>query len=291
METDEEATNHTVAERIDILESQDLGKAHEAFVERNLESPNITTNQLDLYKGNAYEKLKKLPIIDVKLIREVEDMNEGSFEWVDPNKIIGRPAIDGQTDGWAYEYDQRKGRAIEVSKELVAAREGDEAEFDHVFHVRDKGQRIKLSKVEGPSGPMYFVKDGTHRVAAAKLLGLAQIPCTVERTKYPLQKKIYRFEEMVQCEQAIKQGLVKGTYEEFGEGKSRYALVTITEESFGWARVSNRSDFFALNKIYKMLYPDYEDRSPVPKEATYDYVAYEHFLHGRFDEWEAQRKS
>ncbi len=161
---------------------------------------------LSLYLNSRRLDLLKLPIIDEHFFRtaltSVDVETEKSFCLVETDKIVGRPFAKEYEDGWSHEYESRKGRIVEIAGEFVrgvqnllqdATRENAAliGQLERVFHLNEPAERIKVLALDGPSGPIYLVEDGTHRVAAAKLINLKAIPCEVTKIKYPLTQWTY----------------------------------------------------------------------------------------------------
>jgi len=131
--------------------------------------------------------------------------------------------------------------------------------------------------------------DGTHRVAAAKLLGLKRIPCKVTRIEYPLTQ--WTFNEEVACfwQKLINLGLINGQIDisKIERLSDRYTI-TVESELLPWIRIPDGSSFVRINKLYETLYPKSLDGLAMPRDALLNSVAYNHFMAGpeKWQEWQ-----
>jgi hypothetical protein len=215
------------------------------------------------------------------------------FSWVETNKIVGRPFAQSFSGGWSYEYHSRQGRIVQIAMNLLQGVLQDrddmvKAEIEHVFHHQNKPyERIQLLVLEGPGGPIYLVEDGTHRVAAAKLLGLNLIPCSVKSIKYPLKQVTTDREMFEYWQKAIKLGLIQGNINIVNINGStiRYEIQVITE-LFPWVRVCQHR-FLRINRIYEKVYPGSLEKLLIPRDALVDEVANNHFMDGpeKWQDW------
>jgi len=234
--------------------------------------------------------LSDLPVIDSSTVNEVisEGTSESRFVKIETDKVVGRPFAGQNKGGWGFEYSGREGRIEQISQTL---RNPDPSAQERVFHFNDPAQRIKLDSLKGPAGPIYFVADGTHRVAASKSIGLETIPCEVKDQVYP-QIQILRDAESVRLmKRKIEQGLVDADIQTVTTttGEDAYR-VTIRSEVVPWARVSSQKNFIDLSRIYEKTYPHSLDDLPVPRDALVDPIANNFFMSGRWEEWEEQFK-
>jgi hypothetical protein len=215
------------------------------------------------------------------------------FSWVETDKIVGRPFAQDFSDGWSYEYHSRKGRIVQIAMNLLQGVLQDrddivKAEIEHVFHQNKPYERIQLLVLKGPGGPIYLVEDGTHRVAAAKLLGLKRIPCSVRSIKYPLKQVTTDREMFEYWQRAINLGLIQGSSNIVDRNGSttRYEIQVITE-LFPWVRVYEQYKFLRINRIYEKVYPDSLRNFSIPRDALVDEVANNHFMAGpeKWQDW------
>jgi len=255
---------------------------------------NITLEQ---YLNLRRLKLSEQPIIDNSFFNQalmwISAEEEERFSWVETDKIVGRPfAKSFSDDGWSHEYHSRTGRIVQIATNLLQVLQDPddmvESAIDHVFHHQNKPyERIQLLVLEGPGGPIYLVEDGTHRVAAAKLLGLKRIPCSVRRIKYPLKQTTTDREMFEYWQRAIDLGLIQGSSNivDMNGSTTRYEI-QVTSELFPWIRVCQHR-FLRINRMYEKVYPDSLGNLPVPRDALVDEVANNHFMAGpeKWQDW------
>jgi len=256
---------------------------------------NITLEQ---YLNLRRLKLSEQPIIDNSFFNQalmwISAEEEERFSWVETDKIVGRPfAKSFSDDGWSHEYHSRTGRIVQIATNLLQVLQDPddmvESAIDHVFHHQNKPyERIQLLVLEGPGGPIYLVEDGTHRVAAAKLLGLKRIPCSVRRIKYPLKQTTTDREMFEYWQRAINLGLIQGSSNIVDRnGSTTKYEIQVTSELFPWIRVYHQHKFLRINQIYEKVYPDSLRNLPIPRDALLDEVANNHFMAGpeKWQEW------
>jgi len=255
---------------------------------------NITLEQ---YLNLRRLKLSEQPIIDNSFFNQalmwISAEEEERFSWVETDKIVGRPfAKSFSDDGWSHEYHSRTGRIVQIATNLLQVLQDPddmvESAIDHVFHHQNKPyERIQLFVLEGPGGPIYLVEDGTHRVAAAKLLGLKRIPCSVISIKYPLKQVTTDREMFEYWQRAIDLGLIQGSSNIVDRnGSTTKYEIQVTRELFPWIRVCQH-EFLRINQIYEKVYPDSLRNLPIPRDALLDEVANNHFMAGpeKWQEW------
>ena len=242
--------------------------------------------------------MSEQPIIDNSFFNQalmwISAEEEQRFSWVETDKIVGRPFAQDFSDGWSHEYHSRTGRIVQIATNLLRGVLQDrddmvKAAIDHVFHHQNKPyERIQLFVLEGPGGPIYLVEDGTHRVAAAKLLGLKRIPCSVISIKYPLKQVTTDREMFEYWQRAIDLGLIQGSSNIVDRnGSTTKYEIQVTSELFPWIRVYHQHKFLRINQIYEKVYPDSLRNLPIPRDALLDEVANNHFMAGpeKWQEW------
>ena len=255
---------------------------------------NITLEQ---YLNLRRLKLSEQPIIDNSFFNQalmwISAEEKQRFSWVETDKIVGRPFAQDFSDGWSHEYHSRTGRIVQIATNLLRGVLQDrddmvKAAIDHVFHHQNKPyERIQLFVLEGPGGPIYLVEDGTHRVAAAKLLGLKHILCSVRSIKYPLKQTTTDREMFEYWQRAINLGLIQGSSNIVDRnGSTTKYEIQVTRELFPWIRVCQH-EFLRINQIYEKVYPDSLRNLPIPRDALLDEVANNHFMAGpeKWQEW------
>lgn len=224
------------------------------------------------------------PILDNFIFREATACleSDSAFRWVETSKIVGRPGANEQSGGWSHEYEARKGRITEIVKQLSS-----KTGIENVFHQEKPHERIKLIAMNGPQGPMYTVRDGTHRVAGAKAAELAMIPCEVQAQKYPSEQLTRSLDEVADWERKISRGLIVGTIEveKDSVGDDLYVLHTISEV-LPWMRTTSQAKFLKISQMYEKLYPGSLDKLSVPRDALIDPIANNYFMAGRMEDWQ-----
>lgn len=112
------------------------------------------------------------------LLKPYSPILQEGFRLVRTELIVG--GVPPSFNFWGDEYPTRRGRhELIINEMLSAARKEREAvgeALNHIFHIDDgrRSERIRLIKIEGTVGPVYFVGDGTHRVSVAKGSGLGR---------------------------------------------------------------------------------------------------------------------
>ncbi|MCA9360126.1 hypothetical protein KC850_03755 [Candidatus Kaiserbacteria bacterium] len=241
-------------------------------------------------KEPDYERLKGEPIIDTKTLYDVEPSRaeQSIFEFVETDKIVGRPNADNYENGWAHEYDERGGRISEIVQQVNNPE--DETGIERIFHTEDgTNERIKLASYEGPAGPIYSVFDGTHRVAGIKASGLEKMPAEIFRTEYPYEKTTADSEEVADWQDKIDRGFIVGSIETIETKNGERSLLKIESEVLPWIRVRNQNDIFKINQVYEQQYPGALELVGFPKETLTDKTALWAYMDGNFDKWRERR--
>lgn len=226
--------------------------------------------------------LKDKPLLEAPALKsEVGKLSEKEvFEWVDVSKIVGRS--NDFPGGWSYEYTSKAGRAIDVAKSLHS---GDTDKIERIFHTNSPDDRIKLTRIDGPAGPFYFVDDGSHRVIGSEVAGMSEIPCDVSSLGYP--KKDMTADPFLakRWQRLIDFNLIEGQIEEQTDAKGEtFYTINVASEVLPWIR-SDESDLNKISEVYEELYPGSLDNLAIPRDALVDPVANKYFMQGRWDEW------
>lgn len=205
------------------------------------------------------------------------------FGWAQTDKIVG--ASLKKIEGWAYESDDRKGRINEIAGDLVEGK-GDPKTLEHVFHAQKQHERIRLTAIDGPSGPIYAVDDGTHRVSASKLIGLDEIPADISVMQYPVEISTDIDDiRLSDWQRKIELGLIDGVIEDFKDSNGQQGKrLTVKSEVLPWIRASV-DDIAEVSTVYETLYPGSLDNLPIPKQALLDPVANSFYMNGKWDQW------
>lgn len=243
-------------------------------------------NEGKINKEPDYERLKGEPIIDTKTLYDVEPSRaeQSTFEFVETDKIVGRPNADNYENGWAHEYDERGGRISEIVQQVNNPE--DETGIERIFHTEDgTNERIKLASYEGPAGPIYSVFDGTHRVAGIKASGLEKMPAEIFKTEYPYEKTTADSEEVADWQDKIDRGFIVGSIETIETDDGERSLLKVESEVLPWIRARNQNDVFKLNQAYEQQYPGALEQVGFPKETLTDRTAFWAYMDGNFDQW------
>lgn len=239
------------------------------------------------------DSLEESPIFDSRSVGDVErgidsgDVSE-ELSWASVDAIVGRSGADVQEGGWAHEYSGRKGLIENVAQSI---RDGEEDKLEQAFHVRrGKAHRVQLVALDGPSGSMYCVKDGTHRVAGSKLAGLREIPVMVRRPKFPLVFSGYDKDQARDIQRKIKLGFMKGSVKTEMRSGKEFFICTIEKEILPWLHIKEGVNT-KVARAYERLYPGSLDHivlsngKEMPRDALVDDIALDYFVAGRWQEW------
>ncbi|MDF1497566.1 MAG: hypothetical protein P1P90_05950 [Patescibacteria group bacterium] len=234
------------------------------------------------------EDLKNLPYIESKNTHEVINWRDAvpeGFKEVDTKDIIG--SVSAAFTNWSTEYEKRSGRIVDVAQSLI---KGNNSAVDRVFHINNAPyERIKLLKLSGPKGDIFIVKDGTHRVAGAKLAEVKQIPAEIENITEATKSKTLDLLRKFEWEKAIRNGLIDGeVIEEMVNGEKVYEL-KIKKQVLPWADLS-LDNFVKMNQAYEMAHPGALDDvksvssgSVIPKSVLLDKNLFIKYLAGETD--------
>lgn len=239
-----------------------------------------------LTKEELIEKqteLKELPYLSVETFFELvyfsgEDLG---LIMVDTEDIVG--SISGVFKDWSTEYDFRKGRNVAVAQQLINPTP---ESVDRIFHVSEPWFQngIKLRQLSTPEGNIYFVIDGSHRVAGCKLAKLNRIPAFVETI--PEAKKISTNSNILKSQwvEKIKSGLIEGNIEIAKNRKDGNSYVlNIQSQILPWMYLSNNK-IVELNKFYFGHFPQARNLNspltgePIPKEVLTDSFLFSNYL-------------
>lgn len=240
----------------------------------------------------AREKIKKEePYFH---LHNYSSTSEADFQTVPLKRIVG--GVSPSFHFWGEEYRNRRGRHEAIISELIteAKKEDNEPFHDavnHTFHLDDgrPSERIRLVKIDGPAGEVFFISDGTHRVSACKALELEHVPCQAEEGQI---KEVYSRdkEDKIWWEELKRAGLIKGEINEAPielglEEETKMYWLEIEEAVVPWVSYSFE-DFFRFNRRYNEIYPGAfsnlrglsEKPSPIPEEVFLDSVEFNRFI-------------
>ncbi|MBT3230400.1 hypothetical protein HN358_01265 [Candidatus Uhrbacteria bacterium] len=214
------------------------------------------------------------------------DAEDEGVALVDTKAIVG--TVSGAFKNWGDEYQSRKGQVVDVAESLISGSDGD---VERVFHMNSPTGGVKLRKISGPSGDLFFCIDGTHRTASAKLVNLGEMPARVENATNP--ESVSTSDKYVkrEWEDRIKRGLIKGRIEkdEYAEGHDSYSLI-IESQVLPWM-VLSRHGMKKMTRVYLEKYPGSLDDlttldgEKIPPEALVDEIAMNFFIAGEWDEY------
>ena len=244
------------------------------------------------------EELKNLPYLSSNKTQELiaySGEDEGVV-MVETSKVVG--SVSGAFRNWATEYDSRKGRVVAVAERII---EGTEGSIEHIFHLSNPEDGIKLKRISGPEGDLFIVVDGTHRVAGAKLVQLPELPAQVEKMPDLSETRTTDSQLKGQWENRIERGLIDGKIEETetvdpttGVKKKTFNL-EIKAQVLPWAILSQQS-FVDMTKFYLNHYPNALDNikslktgEKIPKEVFLDGIAMNYYLADRWSEYKPKR--
>ena len=126
---------------------------------------------------------------------------EAPVETVPTKAIVRAPSLRGWQNSYHtphYEETRARGEnaVIEIARKMAKdAVQGADQQLQQNYFLRD-GFPVLAEKIEGPRGPMYFIQDGSHRTAAAKLIGMESIDARVGGLQDPKQAERLWYESL-----------------------------------------------------------------------------------------------
>jgi hypothetical protein len=233
-------------------------------------------------------ELSKLPYLSSEVFSELvyvrgEDLG---LIMVDTKDIVG--SISSVFKDWSTEYDYRKGRNVAIAQQLINPTP---ESVDRIFHVSEPWFQsgIKLGQLSTPEGNMYFVFDGSHRVAGCKLAKLNRIPAFVETIPEANEISTNSFILKSQWEEKIKRGLIVGNVETPNNREDGNSFVlNIQSQILPWMYLSNNK-IVELNKFYFEHFPNARNLNsllngkPIPKEVLTDDSLFTDYLTNGWD--------
>jgi len=195
------------------------------------------------------------------------DQNSARFSWIEVDKIIGRQSPLG--GDWSTEAKSRKGKIIMIAD--ILSRPTDD-NIEQIFSVNQKDEPIIAIAINGPSGPIYYIEDGTHRTAAAMVLGIKSIPVNLWRIKYPLTDSTYNKDLTEQWRTKLRQGYIDGSLDivqEASEKCPRYRTnLAVNGEILPWTRCPNGRGQ-EISRAYAQVYPHSLNKEQYPIEQIF----------------------
>lgn len=290
---------NTTQDTSDSLETASrYGNTQQESEVREVVTPTITERPVDVNTvyNELSEKLipehrrpislEQQPVVDSKIFKDAEYglEDEPMLLWVQTDKIVGRPSADSFQDGWAHEYERRAGRIQEISAELSSEKP---LSVERVFHINNKEQRIQLAAYDGPEGPMYDVRDGSHRVAGTMRAGIVEFPASVRRVRFEFSFVGRNEDQAFDIRKKIELGLIQGEVsEQQDEQGKKYFVYTIKNEIVPWLHTTSQKDLIKISRTYEKLYPGALEKLPIPRDILVDPVANNYYMARRWGEWE-----
>ena len=255
-----------------------------------LEVKNLNGDELE----ERRKELSELPYLSQTVFSELlypegEDLG---VIMVDTKNIVG--SISSAFENWSTEYDSRKGRIVNIAQQLINPTS---ESIDNVFHVKEPRLGIRLKQLPTPQGNLYFVIDGSHRVAGCKLAKVNKIPTSVEKIPEPKAISTRSNSLKSDWETRIKSGFIKGSVEAVitEEEGSKY-LLKIESQILPWMFLPE-NQLLKLNKFYFEHFPEAKNLKSVlndksiPKDALTDGIALNYYLANRWDEYIQRRET
>ncbi|MBT3348854.1 hypothetical protein HN954_00210 [bacterium] len=212
---------------------------------------NLIDNNLQLLENNSLKNELYIPFDEFKgYARNAHWDYENKIEIVDTKKVVGSVA---PIKDWSVEYDSRQGRHVSVANDILT---GSNKSLDHVFHLERTKDAIKLIKIEGPSGPVYFNRDGTHRTGGVKLSKLSEFPALVTET-VTMPSKVVTTDLILKTEweRNIDKGFIKGRINESMNGNKKEFSLEIEDQVLPWMHL-NKAEVLKMNEAYAKVYPE-----------------------------------
>jgi len=212
------------------------------------------------------EELEKIPFCHLP---DYGKITESTEEWVPVKLIVG--SVSPAVKNWKDEYHGRKGKHQKISQALIEAFKTDNLEQQAEVIARIFGinlysssmgsSSIEVIKMQGPQGPVYFVRDGTHRTGAMKMLGLKKIPCKVYTVQPPKSAISEKEQDGVWWKELIEKGLIEGEVQDITNlpgfpPSYESKKLRIKKQSLPWCYFPKK-EFRRMSEIYRSLYPNF----------------------------------
>jgi hypothetical protein len=205
-----------------------------------------------------HQAMKELPYINATALTENYSGKPIGQEKVLTSTIVATPRLDN----WGHEYHKDWGKGELSSVEAMAVDLSRDPE-----NFWQESDPVELIKVNGPKGPLYGVEDGSHRVAAAKLSEVLEVPAEV--ADLTDRKEFSTPDEATKSwwEALIYRGAIKGRIE---ERDSSYHLILEETPELPWI-VRKRRHFVEINKVYQQVYGEeaLSEVESVPQEILF----------------------
>lgn len=208
-----------------------------------------------------HKGMEELPFLQTRELTGNFDGEPIGEEKVLTSAVVAAPNFES----WAHEYHQDWAQGDLSSVEALAQalkKKGGK------FWEEGKKHPVKLTKINGPKGPLYGVEDGSHRVAAAKLADTLEITAEVadltERREFSTTKET----TSLWWQALIGSGAIQGEINVRGNEK---VLTLETTPELPWI-IRPRPDFVKVNRVYREVYGNDSlvNTTSVPQEVLFD---------------------
>lgn len=225
------------------------------------------------------DRLEVLPFVKGEIMGDVTVPDENfKTQVVDTDLIVGSVQFSfADWSGNPDETDQRNALIEAIATDFIAdAKVGTTKSVQRAFDTRNS-LSVKLGRIDGPEGPIYIAKDGSHRIAASKLAEMPKVLAKVEtwsERKNVKTKSAARADEWAKL---IERGLVAGIVEKTSTGE--FAL-KVEQQILPWC-TAKQGDFTKSNLAYYSIYPEafkniksLKDGKPLPEAIFLDKTGY-----------------
>ncbi len=224
------------------------------------------------------ERLEVLPYVKGNILADLTVPEPQTAEQVVDTKLVAG-SVQFSFNSWSGnpdEKDERNGLIETIATDFIAdAKSRSDKSVRRAFDTRGT-LSVTLGRVEGPEGPMYIAKDGSHRIAAAKLAEMPKVLAKVENWRECRTVKTKSASQAEWWNKLIERGLMVGAIET-NNGES---VLTIERQVLPWCTAS-QSEFLKSSLAYYHLYPEtfkkmksLKDGKPLPEAIFLDKSGY-----------------
>lgn len=253
-----------------------------------LVTPNDSSSRESLLETKIQGALEEVP--DTEKLKDenylsgdtigIDEFSEGEdlgVVVVDNNAIVGH-ADDEDSGSWEPLTESRGALVEKMAQDIRtnSTAQADAAGFELNAEKQSAPQdaQVNLRRVDGPEGPIFFVKDGADRVAASKLAKMSEMLAKVERAKEPDQITTKDSKRANEWKKMMERGLIEGQVK--GPENEEFSL-KIKKQVLPWCS-AERKDFFVANTAYDRVYPEAFDKikslkkpnKEIPREVFLD---------------------
>lgn len=223
-------------------------------------------------------RLKELPYLKSDVLNDgFEPSGEVETLTVNNQEIVG--SVQASFTDWSGNPDERDERnaLIEtIAHDFIKdAKNGNAETGPSIERAFGAGTNfpVVLARIEGPQGPVFIAKDGSHRIAASKLAELPKVPAKVESWRERKTMTTQSSTRASEWNKLIERGLVKGSVQPTETGGF---VLTIEKQALPWAATS-LADFVKTNDAYEHVHPgafkdikSLKDGKPIPEAVFLD---------------------